>query len=223
MSGVALPREAEGTGDRWGDVDAPSPSAAEQTIAARAGAWLFRHRGVLPIPILLVPLCVHGEMTPTSWTAGLVVIALGEIVRLVGVAAAGPETRRRTRTVSRLTTDGPFAWTRNPIYIGNGLVWTGLAIVTGLHWFVPLAVGAFAAEYGLIVRYEEGVLESSFGHAYLAYKQRTPRWIPRRPTPGPRPIGRPYDWYAAWRSETSTLANCGVAIGALVAKTMMRG
>jgi protein-S-isoprenylcysteine O-methyltransferase Ste14 len=198
-------------------------SAAEQTRAARIGAWLFRYRGVLPIPVLLVPLCVHGSMTPFTWGAGLAAVAIGELMRLSGVAAAGPATRRRTRCVPHLVTDGPFAWARNPIYIGNAIVWTGVAIATGVLWYVPLAVVAFAVEYGFIVRYEEGVLESTFGTAYLAYKQRTPRWIPRWPSFGPRAVGRHHDWRAACLSETSTLVNCAAAIGVVAAKGLLGG
>jgi protein-S-isoprenylcysteine O-methyltransferase Ste14 len=204
-------------------VTAAPVSAAERTRAAQIGAWLFRYRGVLPIPVLLVPLCVRGSMTATSWAAGLAMVAVGELLRLAGVAAAGPATRRRTRCVPHLVTDGPFAWARNPIYIGNALVWTGVAIVTGVHWYLPIAVLAFAVEYGFIVRYEEGVLESTFGAAYLAYKGRTPRWLPRRPALGPRPVGRRYDWGAACRSETSTLANCAAALGVVAMKGLIGG
>jgi|SRR5579863_9966369 protein-S-isoprenylcysteine O-methyltransferase Ste14 len=198
-------------------------SAAEQTRAARVGAWLFRYRGVLPIPVLLVPLCVHGSMTSLTWAAGLVAVAIGELMRLSGVAAAGPATRRRTRCVPHLVTDGAFAWARNPIYIGNAIVWTGVAIATGVLWYVPLAFAAFAVEYGFIVRYEEGVLESTFGTAYLAYKERTPRWIPRWPSLGPRAVGRRHDWRAACRSETSTLVNCAAAIGVVAVKGLLGG
>lgn len=196
-------------------------SAAESTWAARTGAWLFRHRGVLPIPVLVAALCARGEATAGGWVAGLATIALGMTIRLAGVAAAGAATRRRTRAVSHLTTHGVFAWTRNPIYIGNGLAWTGVAVCTGAHWFVPIAIAAFAVEYSLIVRYEEGVLESSFGPSYLVYKHRTPRWLPWRPSPGPRPVGRPHDWRAAWRAESSTLANCAAAICVLLAKQLV--
>jgi protein-S-isoprenylcysteine O-methyltransferase Ste14 len=218
-SGRAWPRP---TG-RPAPAATPALSVAEQTRAARIGAWLFRYRGVLPIPVLLVPLCVHGSMTPLTWAAGLLTVAAGELMRLSGVAAAGPATRRRTRCVPHLVTDGAFAWARNPIYIGNAFVWTGVAIATGVLWYVPFAVAAFALEYGFIVRYEEGVLESTFGTAYLAYKRRTPRWIPRWPSLGPRPVGRRHDWRAACRSETSTLVNCAAAIGVVAVKGLLAG
>ena len=157
-------------------------------------------------------------MTVASWAIGLGTLMVAEMLRLAGVAAAGAGTRRRSRTVAHLVTEGPFAWMRNPLYLGNGLAWAGVAIITGIQWLVPLGLAVFLIEYSLIVRYEEGVLESLFGETYLAYKRRTPRWVPKRPTPGPRPMGRGYDWPQAWRSESSTFANLAVVIAVLAIK-----
>jgi protein-S-isoprenylcysteine O-methyltransferase Ste14 len=164
---------------------------------------------------------IPGTMTWTRWAIGAAVIVLGEVVRLAGVAAAGPGTRRRSRVVPHLVTDGPFACVRNPLYIGNALAWAGIACISGVSWLLPVTIAAFAAEYSFIVRYEEGVLESLFGEAYLAYKGRTPRWIPRPPGSGPRAVGREFDWRGAWRSESSTFVNIGVALGALLIKATL--
>jgi protein-S-isoprenylcysteine O-methyltransferase Ste14 len=160
-------------------------------------------------------------MTPRAWAAGLLVMSLGEAVRLSGVAVAGPETRRRSRGVAHLVTNGPFAWVRNPLYVGNGLAWLGIAIASGVPWLIPLGIIIFSVEYGLIVRYEEGVLESLFGAAYLAYKGRTPRWLPRPPAARPRPVGRHFDWRGAWRSESSTFLNLALAVAALLMKALI--
>ena len=176
-------------------------SAAEQTRSARIGAMLFRNRSWLPLLFLGVPLFVPARMSVTQWILGAVAIVGGEWIRLAGVATAGTVTRRRSRTVQRLVTYGIFAWVRNPLYVGNFLLWMGFTIISGVWWFLPIAIVIFAIEYSLIVRYEEGVLESIFGAEYLAYKQSTPRWVPRPPkadTSGPR------DWGEAWRSEVST-------------------
>jgi hypothetical protein len=73
----------------------------------------------------------------------------------------------------------------------------------------------FAAEYSLIVRYEEGVLESTFGREYLEYKQFTPRWVPSRPeliSEGE------LDWGEAFKSEISTFLQYLVLIIAFVIK-----
>jgi protein-S-isoprenylcysteine O-methyltransferase Ste14 len=189
--------------------------------AARIGGWLFRHRGLLPVPILAFALCLPGQMTVLSWTLGLIVLAIAEWLRLAGVAAAGSETRRRSRNVAHLVTDGPFGWMRNPLYLGNGLCWMGFAVITGVKWLVPAGLIAFAIEYSFIVSYEEGVLESLFGQTYLTYKARTPRWLPKRPAPGPRPVGQGFDWREAWRSESSTFTNIGLVLVAMAIKLLL--
>lgn len=191
-------------------------SAAEQTPAAQAGALLFRNRGWLPILFLGIPLIAPGVMSPALWVVGLALIGLGELWRLAGVAAAGPTTRRRSRNVQRLVTYGVFAWNRNPLYSGNFLIWLGFAVISGVFWFIPFVVLLFAFEYSFIVRYEEGVLESTFGETYLAYKRTTPRWMPRPPA---FRIAGEYDWRRAWRSELSTFLQYGVLLIAFVVKS----
>ena len=152
-------------------------SETERSPSARIGQVLFKNRGWLPVPFLLVPLIAPGNQTSTTWVAGAVLVLLGELVRIAGVAAAGTVTRRRGRDVQRLVTYGAFAWCRNPLYVGNFLAWMGFTVISGVLWFLPVAIIIFAIEYTLIVRYEEGVLESIFGQEYLDYKARTPRWF----------------------------------------------
>lgn len=194
---------------------APPPSAAEQTQAARIGAVLFRNRGWLPVPFLAVPLLVPGDQTRMGWIIGLTLIVIGEAIRLAGVAAAGSVTRRRSRAVQRLVTYGAFAWSRNPLYNGNFLIWMGFIVISSVLWFLPIAILIFAIEYTLIVAFEEGVLETTFGEEYLAFKRTTPRWIPRPPPSG---AAGEHDWAEAWKSEISTLLQYAVLIGAFVIK-----
>ena len=184
-----------------------TPSAAEQSTGARIGAALFRNRSWLPVPFVLVALLAPSHANALNWLAGFVVIVIGEWIRLAGVAVAGTVTRRRSRDVQRLVTYGIFGWVRNPLYVGNFLIWMGFVVISGVLWFLPIAVVLFAIEYSLIVAYEEGVLESIFGQEYLDYKATTPRWIPRPPRT--RESG-PHNWAEAWRSETSTFLQYAV-------------
>lgn len=193
----------------------PVPCAAERTRAAGIGAVLFRNRGWLPVPFLAVPLLVPGRQGVATWVAGGALVALGEALRLAGVAAAGTVTRRRSRDVQRLVTYGVFGWMRNPLYVGNLCAWLGVTVASGVLWFLPVAALLFAVEYAFIVRYEEGVLESIFGAEYLAYKRRTPRWLGRPPA---APDAGPHYWGEAWRSEVSTLLQYAVLAVALVVK-----
>ena len=196
---------------------APEPpiSDAERSTSARIGSILFRHRGWLPVPFLLVPLLARGTPDAMNWLLGLLLIALGEMIRLAGVAAAGTVTRRRSRTVQRLVTYGIFSWMRNPLYVGNFLIWMGFIVISDVLWFIPFAIALFAIEYTLIVRYEEGVLESIFGAEYLAYKNRTSRWFPRPPADDEE---GEHHWSEAWRSEISTFLQYVVIAGLFIAK-----
>ncbi len=197
-----------------------APSAAETSPAARVGAVLFKNRGWIPVPFLAIPLLVPGQQTRTMWIVGLAMVAIGELVRLAGVAAAGTVTRRRSREVQRLVDYGAFAWCRNPLYVGNWLVWMGFTVVSGLLWFLPVATVLFAVEYYYIVRYEEGVLESIFGPEYLAYKTQTPRWFPRPPNTS---ASGPHAWGEALWSERSTVLQYVALIAAFWAKARYFG
>jgi protein-S-isoprenylcysteine O-methyltransferase Ste14 len=189
-------------------------SRAEQSAAARLGAVLFRHRGWLPVPFVLVPVLAPSQAALHTTVVGLALMAIGEAWRLWGVATAGTVTRRRSRIVQHLVTHGPFSCHRNPLYCGNLLLWMGVITISGVLWFLPVALVLFAVEYSFIVRYEEGVLESLFGEEYLAYKAETPRWVPRGTT-----LRRgPYRWAEAWRSERSTFVQFAVILGVLWAK-----
>jgi protein-S-isoprenylcysteine O-methyltransferase Ste14 len=199
----------------------PIPSPAEQSTSARIGAVLFRNRSWLPVPFVLVALLAPGHMSTANWLIGAIPILVGEWIRLAGVAAAGTVTRRRSRDVQRLVTYGIFGWVRNPLYVGNFLIWMGFVVISGVLWFLPVAILLFAIEYSLIVAYEEGVLESIFGDEYLAYKRTTPRWIPRPPR-GPRDTG-PHDWGEAWRSEISTFLQYIALATVFVAKGWLTG
>lgn len=197
-----------------------TPCAAECTKAAQIGAVLFRNRGWLPIPFLLVPLLAPGNMTAQTLQIGIALMVAGEAWRLWGVATAGTVTRRRTREVQLLVTHGPFAWSRNPLYNGNFLVWMGVITISGVHWFLPVAALIFAVEYSLIVRFEEGVLETTFGSDYLAYKASTPRWFPR---PFARGTGGRMYWTEAWRSEVSTFLQYAVILGIFLIEDLLIG
>ena len=121
---------------------------------------------------------------PGSFAAG---------VLLVGVAIgldlwAMLEMRRRRanilphRAATALVTTGPFAWSRNPIYLANGLLLLGLGGLFDNAWFVVAApVAAFATDR-LAIRREERHLEALFGSAWSAYVARVRRWLGRRMT-----------------------------------------
>ena len=108
-------------------------------------------------------------------------------VALFGVAAlwfTAIRTMVRARTTlnpnavpDHLVTSGPFAISRNPMYLANTLLLIGAGFVSGIAWFLPLAfIAAFATQKMAIER-EEKVLTTKFGKKYRDYAKRVRRWI----------------------------------------------
>jgi protein-S-isoprenylcysteine O-methyltransferase Ste14 len=76
-----------------------------------------------------------------------------------------------------IVTDGPFRYTRNPLYIGATLAYTGLALIFNSFWPLLLLPALLMVIHWGVVRREERYLEAKFGTLYLAYKDRVPRWL----------------------------------------------
>ncbi|PPQ26595.1 methyltransferase family protein [Rhodopila globiformis] len=81
------------------------------------------------------------------------------------------------RAATALVTTGPFALSRNPIYLGNTLLIAGAGIAFNVLWFVPMAIVTAWLVSRLAIRREEAHLAARFGAAWTAYAQRTPRWL----------------------------------------------
>ena len=78
----------------------------------------------------------------------------------------------------RLVTTGPFAWCRNPMYLGHILFLLGLTL-TLQSWFAALITAATAVWFHFRVRRDEKRLRERFGEPYEEYSARVRRWIPR--------------------------------------------
>src|SRR5206468_3286231 len=121
-----------------------------------------------------------GEASPSPFLAGLGVgvTIIGELIRLWGVHHIGAISRTRSERLGPLVATGPFALLRNPLYVGNVLLWVGFALSARLVWLAPVIVVLLGLEYHAIVRWEETLLESRLGDAYRDYASRVPRWLP---------------------------------------------
>jgi protein-S-isoprenylcysteine O-methyltransferase Ste14 len=153
----------------------------EPDTTTRLGGWLFRHRTILPVPFAAAILGLRiGEATPSSalLATGIVATAAGELIRLWGVHHIGAISRTRSDRLGPLVASGPFAIVRNPLYVGNIVLWVGFALTARLMWLAPVILVLLGAEYHAIVRWEEVLLESRLGDLYRVYASRVPRWWP---------------------------------------------
>jgi protein-S-isoprenylcysteine O-methyltransferase Ste14 len=147
----------------------------------RAGGWLFRRRTAIPLPLALALLLIPRGSTTAASTllaAGAVVVGAGELLRLWAVRHIGVISRTRSDRLGPLVSTGPFAFVRNPLYLGNIALWVGFAISAHLVWLVPIFIVVLSLEYHAIVRWEESLLESRRQDEYRLYTASVPRWIP---------------------------------------------
>jgi hypothetical protein len=94
------------------------------------------------------------------------------------------------------------------LYIGNILLWVGLALSARLVWLAAIVMLLLAAEYRAIVRWEEAVLGSRVGPAYREYAAEVPRWLPRLRSQAARASGvaaGAFSWRETLFSERGTL------------------
>jgi protein-S-isoprenylcysteine O-methyltransferase Ste14 len=196
--------------------DAGRPGLREQI-----GAWAFRHRSWIPVPLALVLIGVrwHGLRLAWLFVLGLAIVAGGLTIRFWGVSHIGTVSRTRARRWGPLITSGPFTLLRNPLYIGNFLIWTGFAVSSGLVWMLPIAWAVFAVQYGAIARWEEAALIEHFGDEYRAYARVVPRWTPDFGRIGEAlRVRGVHGWREVAFSERGTLIAAGVMALLLLAK-----
>lgn len=186
---------------------------------------VFALRSYTPIPFL-VAMVIFARPTWVSLVAGGLVVLLGEAIRLWGVSIVGAETRT-TGTVggTYLVTSGPFAHVRNPLYVGNMLMYTGIGIMSlALFPWLPLAALVwFAIQYYLIVTREEEYLAERFGDAYADYRGAVRRFLPRIvPYRSPAPSPKRLNLAEGLVSERRTLQAVALVAAALIVLYFLR-
>ncbi len=169
---------------------------------------MFTYRSYTPIPFLLVMIW-FAQPTVLSMLTGFLLVLAGEGLRFWGVSLVGSETRTTGRVGGTyLITNGPYAYVRNPLYVGNMLMYAGIGVMSMalFPWLLLIAVAWFYVQYYLIVTQEEEYLKERFGEAYHEYANAVGRFFPR---PGryvsPRPPEKVFSTREGLASERRTL------------------
>ena len=165
----------------------------------------FKYRSYTPIPFLILML-IFQQSTPLSLIVGFAIALIGELIRFWGVSWAGSETRSTGGVGGTfLIISGPFAYVRNPLYVGNILMYLGLGIMS-FALFPYLQIGAiifFLFQYYFIVKEEERFLREKFGEQYKDFCKHVPAFFPRfTPYRNSDVVQPPYNFKAGIRSET---------------------
>ncbi|MGH6720091.1 MAG: methyltransferase family protein [Alphaproteobacteria bacterium] len=145
---------------------------------------------IAPPPLIVVGHVALGLALDAAWPAPVFEataqgIAGGALLAAgLGLVLACARRFRRAGTnvptwqpTTALVTDGPYRFSRNPIYVGLALGYAGLAVVIDSAWLLALLVPLLAILHVGVIRREEAYLEAKFPDAYRAYTRRVRRWL----------------------------------------------
>jgi protein-S-isoprenylcysteine O-methyltransferase Ste14 len=156
--------------DARGVPDNPGVVAPPPLIYAGALALGLATNRLYPIPFL--PRAVSRVLGLPLIFSGLAIGMLG--FREMRRADTNVDPRQPTTAI---VTEGPYRFTRNPLYVGMTLIYSGITALSNAlpaAMLLPLALAVMRR--GVIER-EERYLERKFGDEYLAYKARVRRWL----------------------------------------------
>ena len=171
--------------DSRGEMEAAASRAEASGRLARWGHVLFRWRSFTPVPLLLLALPIlwstRGAASPLWLAAGLACCLAGQLWRVwvIGQVPDGTSGQNEKLIATGLNQSGPYAHTRNPLYLGNLGISLGLALVSHSWLLIAILCAAFFLQYAAIISVEEAFLRERFGAGYDAFCARVPRFWPR--------------------------------------------
>ncbi|MDT8368596.1 MAG: isoprenylcysteine carboxylmethyltransferase family protein [Longimicrobiales bacterium] len=169
------------------------------------GAWL-----------LALPLLWFARPTPETLGIGAIMAACGLLLRSISAGFI-----RKDRI---LTTTGPYAHTRHPLYLGSFVLGLGVSVAGGRWSFVLAFLVFFVAVYPATMRAESVRLRERFGAAWAEYADRVPAFVPRLRWSDGTSLRGTFS-LAQWRKNREYEALLGTLAGfaVLTARMVLRG
>jgi len=146
-------------------------------------------------------------------------IAVGGGIAFCGLALRALASGH-VRKDRQLTTTGPYAYTRNPLYLGSLVVVAGFAVAGWNPWLAAGVLLLFFLLYLPTISSEEEYLRQNFPE-FAEYAQRVPRLVPRLPAEKPAGGGFSRDLYRQHR-EYNALLGAAATLAALLVKLLWR-
>ena len=136
----------------------------------RGGTWIQRWR--VPLGFVCAALFVlFAHPRPATLAAGAPLSIVGLLLRAWGSG--------HLRKNDALATSGPYAYTRNPLYLGSFIMGLGFTIASGKWWLGVLFVALFLGIYLPVMRVESVTLGELFGESFRTYVAAVPLFLPR--------------------------------------------
>ena len=186
--------------------------------------FFFSNRSFTPVPIAL-SIIYLSNLSVLYFVYGIILVLIGESIRINAVSHAGGITRTMNVGAPSLCTSGLYSRTRNPLYLGNMIIYLGIVLVAGgKHVFImgSIVFLYFTFQYMMIISLEEETLKKLFGDEYISYMQNVPRLFPKfTPWTGGLNVHRPSSLYKTLKTEKRTLQNIILIVGVLVIKSQL--
>jgi len=144
---------------RWSNVPVPE----ENLVAIGVGLALQR---VTPTRL--------DRRARSARTLGMTLIAAGALLAGWAVLTMAEVD---SEAPSELVTTGPYAHSRNPMYLAWALVQAGFALAVGAPWVLASLPAALAYTHRVVIPREEEQLAAAFGDAYRRYRARVRRYV----------------------------------------------
>tara|TARA_B100000945_G_scaffold182828_1_gene146568 strand:- start:3400 stop:4152 length:753 start_codon:yes stop_codon:yes gene_type:complete len=156
------------------------------------GKYLFKYRGQIPIILFLISIPIISE---TSYyniyntnlvfliqCLGVITSVIGLLLRYytVGTTAEGTSGKNRNKQIAKhLNTKGAYSVVRNPLYLGNYMIWLGLSIFSISYILIIITTLLFTIHYERIILSEENFLLAKFKKRYEKFAQEVPIFFPK--------------------------------------------
>jgi protein-S-isoprenylcysteine O-methyltransferase Ste14 len=179
-----------------------------------AAAFFARWRVRIGYPLAIIIL-LFARPTPKSIIIGALVGFMGLLVRAL---AAGHLHKQAV-----LTMTGPYAYTRNPLYLGSAILSIGAGIAMDSWISAIVLCSYFALFYSIVMRREEGELRLQHGTAFDEYAKAVPLFLPRlTPAKLASAIGPGQFSFAQYRKNREYRATIGFSLLLLVLFAILR-
>jgi protein-S-isoprenylcysteine O-methyltransferase Ste14 len=191
------------------DVSQPEPNSLKATQTT----WSRLARRVrVPLGFLFAIVYVWLARPTRTW------LITGALIMLPGLLLRGLASGHVQKD-KQLTTSGPYAYTRNPLYLGSLFLAAGFAIAARNWWIVAIMLLMFAVIYITVIAAEERYLRQTFP-GYDDYARHVPRMLPRLTRYGNQQAA--YESARYWKHrEYEASIGCAVLLAILIAKLLI--
>ena len=111
--------------------------------------------------------------------AGMIIVGAGIVFRMYSASYLFGRHIETEIGAEFLCTSGPFAYIRNPLYLGNFIIGLGMAVSLNEWYGYALFFGQYTLVNSFLIPYEERYLFDKFGHVYTDYSTQVRRFLPR--------------------------------------------